>query len=74
MWQPVIKQLPEYHCLAPDQPEHGGSRQIGPCSMELSAEKVSDLIRDPARGGKACLVGLSEGAQITVQLLATAPK
>jgi hypothetical protein len=51
MWQPVIKQLPEYHCLATDQPEHGGSRQIGPCIMELSAEKVSDLIRDPARGG-----------------------
>jgi len=74
MWQPVIKHLPEYRCLAPDQPEHGGSRQIGPFSMELSAEKVAELIRDQAHGGKAYVVGLSEGAQITVQLLVTVPE
>lgn len=74
MWQPVIKHLPEYRCLAPDQPEHGGSRQIGPFSMELSAKKVAELIRDQAHGGKAYVVGLSEGAQITVQLLVTAPE
>jgi len=74
MWQPVIKHLPEYHCLAPDQPEHGGSRQIGPFSMQLSAKKVAELVRDQAHGGKASVVGLSEGAQITVQLLVTAPE
>ncbi len=74
MWQPVIKYLPDYHCLTPDQPEHGSSRQIAPFSMELSAEKVAELIRDQAQGGKAFVVGLSEGAQITVQLLATAPE
>jgi pimeloyl-ACP methyl ester carboxylesterase len=74
MWQPVIKYLPDYHCLTPDQPEHGSNRQIAPFSMELSAEKVAELIRDQAQGGKAYVVGLSEGAQITVQLLATAPE
>ena len=74
MWQPVIKHLPEYHCLAPDQPEHGGSRQIGPFSMELAATKVAKLIRDQAHGGKASVVGLSGGAQITVQLLVTTPE
>jgi len=74
MWLPVIKYLPDYHCLAPDQPEHGSNRQIAPFSMELSAEKVADLILQQAHGGKACVVGLSEGAQITVQLLATAPE
>jgi pimeloyl-ACP methyl ester carboxylesterase len=74
MWRPVIKHLPEYHCLAPDQPEHGGSRAIAPFSIELAAEKVAELIRDQAREGKAHLVGLSEGAQIAVQLLATAPE
>jgi pimeloyl-ACP methyl ester carboxylesterase len=74
MWLPVIKHLSDYHCLTPDQPEHGLNRQIAPFSMELSAEKVADLILNQAHGGKACVVGLSEGAQITVQLLATAPE
>src|SRR5665648_601732 len=74
MWQPVIKYLPEYHCLAPDQPEHGKNRHIAPFSIELAADKVAELIRRQAHGGRACLVGLSEGAQITVQLLASAPQ
>ena len=74
MWQPVISHLPNYHCLTPDQPEHGGSREIKPFSMVLAAEKVAELIRSQAHGGKACVVGLSEGAQITVQLLAIAPE
>lgn len=73
MWQPVIRRLPGYHCLAPDQPEHGGSRHIGPFSIELAAIKIAELIRDQASGGRACVVGLSEGAQIVVQLLAAAP-
>lgn len=73
MWKPVIQQLAEYHCLAADLPEHGQSRDIGPFSMELAAEKVADLIRTQAHGGKAIVIGLSEGAQVTVQLLATAP-
>jgi pimeloyl-ACP methyl ester carboxylesterase len=74
MWQPVIKYLPDYYCLTPDQPEHGSNRQIAPFSMELAAEKVADLIHQQAPGGKACVVGLSEGAQTTVKLLATAPE
>jgi len=73
MWQPVVKFLPDYRCLVPDQPEHGRNRQIAPFSMELAAEKTADLILHQANGGKACVVGLSEGAQIAVQLLATAP-
>jgi pimeloyl-ACP methyl ester carboxylesterase len=74
MWQPVVKFLPDYHCLVPDQPEHGRNRQIAPFSMELAAEKTAELIVQRAAGGKACVVGLSEGAQIAVQLLAAAPE
>lgn len=72
MWQPVIDLLPQYHCLAPDLPEHGQSRAVGPFSMELAADKVTDIIR--ANGGRAVVVGLSEGAQVLVQLLASAPE
>ena len=73
MWHPVISHLPEFHCLAPDQPEHGANHLIAPFSMELYAEKVAEMIRSQAHGGQACLVGLSEGAQAVVQLLAIAP-
>jgi pimeloyl-ACP methyl ester carboxylesterase len=74
MWRPVIKYLQDYYCLVSDQPEHGRNRAIAPFSMELAAEKTAELILQHARGGKACVVGLSEGAQIAVQLLATAPE
>lgn len=73
MWQPVIDLLPEYHCLAPDLPEHGGSQDVGPFSMQLAAEQVAELIREQAHGGKCHLVGLSEGGQVAVQLLAVTP-
>lgn len=74
MWNPVMQHLTDYHCLAVDLPEHGQSRHIAPFSMGLAAEKVADLIRVHAHGGKAIVVGISEGAQVTVQLLATAPE
>lgn len=74
MWEPVMAQLPGYHCIALDLPESGGSAGIGPFSMALAAEKVAETIRQQAPGQRAHLVGLSEGAQVGVQLLATAPE
>jgi pimeloyl-ACP methyl ester carboxylesterase len=73
MWRPVIEQLSEFDCLAVDLPEHGESRCVAPFSMELSARAVAELIRSQTRDGKAVVVGLSEGAQVTVQLLADSP-
>jgi pimeloyl-ACP methyl ester carboxylesterase len=72
MWQPVMDLLPQFRCLAPDLPEHGQSRAVGPFSMALAAEKVADVLH--ANGGRATVVGLSEGAQVLVQLLASAPE
>lgn len=74
MWQPVVDRLTEFHCLVPDLPEHSGSMQVKPFSMELAAQKAADLIREQAHGGKAVVVGLSEGAQVAVQMLATCPE
>ena len=74
MWAPVMERLPDYHCLAPDQPEHGGSRLIAPFSIALAAEKVAELIQAQTTRGKASVVGLSEGAQVAVQLLAAHPE
>jgi len=74
MWRPVIERLPDYHCLAPDLPEQGRSSAIKPFSMSLAAQRVAEVIRTSAHGGKALVVGLSEGAQTTVALLAEAPE
>ena len=74
MWQPVVELLTEYHCLVADLPEHGGSKNVKPFSMELAAQKAAELIREQAHGGKAIVIGLSEGAQVAVQMLATCPE
>jgi pimeloyl-ACP methyl ester carboxylesterase len=72
MWQPQIEQLDDYHCLVPDLPEQGQSVNEKPFTIQGSAEQIAELIRARAHGGKAHVVGLSEGAQITVALLSIA--
>jgi len=74
MWQPQIEQLAEYHCLVPDLPEQGQSVNEKPFTIQGAAERIADLIKTRAHGGQAHVVGLSEGAQITVALLANAPE
>ena len=75
MWQPQVQALKEdYHLLVPDLPEHGRSAGIKPFTISGSVDLIAELIRTQARGGQAHVVGLSEGAQITVALLAAAPE
>jgi pimeloyl-ACP methyl ester carboxylesterase len=69
MWQPQIDQLSDFHCLVPDLPEQGQSSAEKPFSISGSAGLIAELIRTRAHGGRAVVVGLSEGAQITVALL-----
>jgi pimeloyl-ACP methyl ester carboxylesterase len=73
MWQPQLERFGDYHCLVPDLPGHGQSLHAGPFGIHRSAELVAELIRTRAHGGKAHVVGLSAGAQVTVALLALAP-
>jgi pimeloyl-ACP methyl ester carboxylesterase len=75
MWQPQVVALKnDYHLLVPDLPEHGRSAAIKPFTISDSVTSIAELIRTQAHGGKAHVVGLSEGAQITVALLAKAPE
>lgn len=74
MWHPVVEQLKDrYHCLLPDLPEQGRSQPGEPFTIEGSAASIADLIRCKAHHGRASIVGLSEGAQVGVALLALAP-
>ena len=75
MWQPQVEALQNtYHCLIPDLPEHGRSAAIQPFSIVDAAHRVAVLIRERANGARAHVIGLSEGAQIIVQLLGSAPE
>jgi pimeloyl-ACP methyl ester carboxylesterase len=75
MWRPQVEALQDtYHCLIPDLPEHGLSAAIRPFTVADAARRVAELIRERGHGGHAHVIGLSEGAQITVQLLGSAPE
>jgi len=74
MWRPQVEALKEeYHLLVPDLPEQGESTDAGSFTMAGAAAQVADLIRSRGTGGRAHVVGLSEGAQVGLQLLASEP-
>jgi pimeloyl-ACP methyl ester carboxylesterase len=75
MWRGQVAALhADYRCLVPDLPEQGRTTAAGPYSPEAAADCVAALIRAQAPAGKACVVGLSEGAQVTVALLSRCPQ
>jgi pimeloyl-ACP methyl ester carboxylesterase len=74
MWKPQLKELNEFHCLVPDLPEQGQSVAESPFSIAHSADLLADLIRSRAHHSKAYVVGLSEGAQVALALLARSPE
>lgn len=73
-WEPVVQRMQGYHCLVPDLTGFGKSSQQGPFEMDRAADAVADLIRSRVGSSRAHLVGLSLGAQVGVQLVATEPK
>jgi pimeloyl-ACP methyl ester carboxylesterase len=74
MWRPQVEALrDQYHCLVPDLPEHGRSAGVLPFAIPDTAQRIAELIRERGRNGRAHVIGLSEGAQVTVQLLSIAP-
>ena len=48
----LIKRL--CHCRVPDLPEHGKSIEIKPFTMEITANKVTDIIKEWAHGKSTC--------------------
>lgn len=74
MWQPQLQGLPDYHCLAPDLPEHGNSANSGPFSLKDASRRVADLIRQYTPTGRAHVVGLSMGGAVAVRMLMDVPE
>ncbi len=73
MWVDLMAALPAYHCLAPDLPGHGASRAVRWRSRADTAARIAALIEERASSGRAHVVGLSLGASLAIELLATRP-
>src|SRR5438067_13644240 len=75
MWQPQIERLcQDYHCLAPDLPEHGKSTDIGLLTRSNTSRVVATLIREHTPHGHAHIVGLSLGGAVALGLLRDVPE
>jgi pimeloyl-ACP methyl ester carboxylesterase len=73
MWLPQFDRLPDFHCLAPDLPEHGQSAHIEPFDVQDVIVRLIALIRESSPKGRANLVGLSFGGVIAQALMVQAP-
>lgn len=69
MWDKQIQYFSNYHCITIDLPEQGASKNTENFSIQLSAEKVNELIEKIAEGKKVIVIGFSLGAQVTIQML-----
>ena len=68
MWEPHMKALRDYYCLAPDMPGHGKSAGVEWPTLDEVAEYIYRLILGLPRK-KAHVVGLSLGGSVTIHLL-----
>ena len=73
MWKKQIDCFAAYHCLVPDLPGHGKSREI-PFTIKCSAEEAIKLIQAYGHGKKIFVIGFSLGAQIAIQMAAMEPE
>ena len=71
-WQPQMHTLTKYHCLAPDLPAHGQSRDI-PFDLGDAVQRLSELIEQKAQDGTAHVIGLSLGGALAQALMVKAP-
>jgi pimeloyl-ACP methyl ester carboxylesterase len=67
MWDRHAAALSGYHCLAPDLPGHGRSREVAWASRAETARLVIDLLE--GLGRPAALVGLSLGGSVAFGVL-----
>lgn len=75
MWEDQVEVFKkEYHCIVPDLPGHGRNIASSPFSITESAKEIATVIQNHTSEKKAHIVGLSLGAQVALQLIATSPE
>jgi pimeloyl-ACP methyl ester carboxylesterase len=72
-WDAVAPCLADFHLLMPDLPMHSLSKEVGPFSISLAADKTASLIEKHAHEGRAHLVGLSLGGYVAMEVIRRHP-
>jgi pimeloyl-ACP methyl ester carboxylesterase len=73
MWQPQMERLVDFYCIVPDLPGHGRSEAV-PFVMADTVERLAQIIRSEALGGKAHVVGFSFGGVVALAMMAAHPE
>lgn len=72
-WDQLVQDLPEYRCIVPDLPGHGGSRDSGLSRLDDMASRVEELIGTLPADAPVHLVGSSLGASLALVLAGRQP-
>ena len=73
MWEKVIAELREYHCIAIDLPGHAQSASLEWTTPEHVAAQIARIIHQTAHEGTAHIVGLSLGGYVGLKVLKENP-
>jgi pimeloyl-ACP methyl ester carboxylesterase len=75
MWQPQIERLShDYHCLAPDLPEHGQSTDIGLLTLENTSSisrSVNPRFRSPISVSCSKMCAISNPTRFSILLMSS---
>ena len=74
MWDKQVQYFKgNYHCIVPDLPGHGRSRDTEFVSIEDCACQLIHLLEEKKEDKKIIVVGFSLGAQVAIQMLSQSP-
>ena len=74
MWDEQVQYFKgKYHCIVPDLPGHGRSRETDFVSIKDCAFQLIHLLEEKKEDKKIIVVGFSLGAQIAIQMLSQSP-
>ena len=74
MWKSHMEVLADYHCLAPDFPGFGQSRNQEWISLQATTDEVFKLVQERTLQKKVHIVGLSLGGSVAMTWLSTTPQ
>ncbi len=74
MWDGQLEAFKDYHCIVPDLPGHGMSNMVEPFTVKSVSKMIIELVQTRAHDGNAHFVGMSLGAQVVLQIMATSPE
>lgn len=72
MWHKQIEYFTSYHCLVPDLPGQGKSKNTE-FTIKYSATEIIKLIEEKGKGKTVIVIGFSLGAQILIEMLSIEP-